>query len=72
MDYPCILYKRDNADTEFADNRPYRYSQRYQVTMIGHRPDTDVLAKIAALPLCTYSRYYAAENLNHDVFTLFF
>lgn len=72
MDYPCIRYKRDDADTSFADNRPYRVVQRYQVMVIGHSPDNPVLAKIAALPMCLTGRSYTAENLNHDVFTLFF
>ena len=34
MTYPCIVYKRDNASTEFAGNKPYRYEKRYQVTFI--------------------------------------
>ena len=23
LEYPCIVYKRDFADTEFADDNPY-------------------------------------------------
>ena len=72
LEYPCIIYKRDDAKTEHADNRPYRFTQRYQVMVISKKPDNPVLAKIAALPLCSYSRFYTAENLNHDVYNLFY
>lgn len=72
LKYPCIVYKQDNAETTFADNSPYRYMKRYQVTVIARDPDFSVPDKIAALSLCTYDRFYAADNLNHDVFNLFF
>lgn len=73
MQYPCIVYSRDAADSSFADNGSYRFTQRYQVTYIDRNPDTDaMLRKIIALPLCTYRRFYTADGLNHDVFTLYY
>jgi hypothetical protein len=72
MKYPCIVYSRDSAVTNHADNNPYTYRKRYQVTAIGQDPDSDIPDKIAALPYCTFSRFYTADNLNHDVFNLFF
>ena len=72
MKYPAIVYKRDGSNTIHADNRPYRDKTRYQVTIIDHDPDSKVRDKVAELPLCSYDRFYTADNLNHDVFTLFF
>lgn len=72
MQYPCILYKRDNIDTAFADNKPYKHKTRYQVTVIDRNPDSDIPGKVAALPMCRHDRFYTADNLNHDVFNLFF
>lgn len=72
MQYPCIVYKRDSAETEFADNKLYRHTKRYQVTVIDKNPDSDIPDKIADLPLCSFDRFYTADNLNHDVFNLFF
>jgi hypothetical protein len=72
MQYPCIVYKRDSAKTEFAGNHPYRYLKRYQVTFISRNPDADVPDKIAALPMCLFNRHFGANGLNHDVFTLYF
>jgi hypothetical protein len=72
MQYPCIVYSRDAADTKFAGNKPYNRIQRYQVTVIDRDPDSGIPDKIAVLPLCTFNRFFVAENLNHDVYTLFF
>jgi hypothetical protein len=72
MTYPCIIYKRDTADTKFADNEPYTHTKRYQVIVVDSNPDSDIPDKVAMLPLCIFSRFYTADNLNHDVFNLFF
>ena len=72
MQYPCIVYQRDTAKTEFADDNPYHRTLRYQVTVIDQNPDSIFPDLIASLPLCTFERFYTADNLNHDVFNLFF
>lgn len=72
MEYPCIVYQRDDVDTKFAGNAPYSRTKRYQVTHISRNPDSDVPDKIAALPMCTFNRFFVADNLNHDVFSLHF
>lgn len=72
MKYPCIVYSRDHADSKFADNSPYRLTQRYLVTVIDGNPDSATPAKVAALPMCTFNRFFPANNLNHDVYTLYF
>jgi hypothetical protein len=72
MEYPCIVYQRDAGDTKFADDAPYSYTQRYQVTLIDRNPDSDIRDKIARLPLCVYDRGFPANSLNHDVFNLYF
>ena len=72
MEYPSIVYIRDYELTNFADDKPYKHRKRYQVTIIDRDPDSVIPAKIAALPLCVYDRFYTADNLNHDVYKLFF
>ena len=72
MAYPAIVYRRDYASTQFATNRPYTHTLRYQVTVIDQNPDNGIRDKIAALPMCVFDRFYAADNLNHDVYKLFF
>lgn len=73
MVYPCIVYKRDEADSKFANNSLYLYKQRYQVTLISLEPDaTSRFQQILRLPLTTFDRSFAVDNLNHDVFNLYF
>jgi len=72
LKYPCIVYQRDAASTKFADNAPYNNKQRYQVTVIDPEPDSDIPSKVAALPMSSFSRFFVADNLNHDVYNLYF
>ena len=72
MQYPCIRYEWDSAKSEFAGNRPYRFTKRYQVMVIDEEPDNPILDQIAELPMCTFDRWYAVDNLNHNVFNLYF
>lgn len=72
MTYPCIVYRRDFAESEFADNSPYRSTKRYQVTVIDRNPDSVIPDKVAVLPMCSFNRFFTADNLNHDVFNIFF
>lgn len=72
MRYPCIVYSRNREAKQFADNLPYRSAMGYTVTVIHKDPDNDIRSKVAALRYCGYDRWYAADGLNHDVYTLFF
>lgn len=72
LEYPCIVYHRDNAKTKFAGNKPYSTMLRYSVVVIDRNPIGALMLKMLTLPLCLYDRYYTADNLNHDAFKLFF
>lgn len=72
MRYPCIVYARSNSQSEFADNRPYAHTKQYQVTVIARNPDSDLPDIVEDLPLCSFTRYFASDNLNHYVFNLYF
>lgn len=70
--YPCIVYSRDGSHPEFAENGLYLHTKRYTVTVIDRNPDSALPDKVEELPLCSFNRFFATENLNHYVFTLFF
>jgi hypothetical protein len=73
MQYPCIVYQRYlNSQTQFANNAPYRYTKCYMVTVIDANPDSLIPDKIAAMPMCVHNRFYVANQLNHDVFYLYY
>lgn len=75
MDYTgdgAIVYSRDREVKQFADNLPYHVRQSYTVTVIHLDPDNEIKDKVAALPYCSFDRWYATDGLNHDVYTLFY
>lgn len=72
MNYPCIVYNRDNLDMKYANNKPYKNKKRYQITVISSDPDNDISDKIETLPLCSFERFFTADDLNHYVYNLFF
>jgi hypothetical protein len=72
MEYPCIVYGRNDVHMQYADNSPYKHKKRYQVTYMGRDPDSDVPDKLAMLPLCSFDRHFKSDDLNHDVYNLYF
>lgn len=72
MQYPCIVYNRDYAVTNFADNKPYAHTKRYSVTVIDRNPDSLIPDKIAALPMCLFVRHMTVNHLNHDIYNIYF
>lgn len=72
MVYPCIRYERSDDDTRFADDKPYSHAKRYIATVIDQDPDGEISDKVRQLRYCRFDRFYTADELNHDVFQLFF
>lgn len=71
MRYPCIRYSLYDIQNGHADNLPYLSNNAYQLILIDPDPDNPYVNKIKDLPLCSFDRYYAADNLNHYVFTIY-
>ena len=71
MKFPCITYERSRSDTRFAGNLPYSRTKRYTLTVIDKNPDSEIVEKVAQLPMCTHSAFFVVDNLNHDVFDIF-
>lgn len=72
MEYPAIRYEKARGNTQFADNGPYTHTRQYDLTLISRNPDEPIYNLLVGLPLCTHERFYVADNLNHDVFTIYF
>ena len=70
--YPCIIYKRDFADTKFADDIVYQHKIRYAITVIDQNPDSEIPSKVASLPMSLFNRFFTVDNLNHDVYNVYF
>lgn len=72
MVYPCIVYTLEDISTRYADNSPYTHRKAYTVTIIDRDPDSLIPDRIGELPLCSFSRKFTNDNLNHFVFRLYF
>ena len=71
MEYPAIVYSRNSIENTFAENSVYKQDHQYQVIVIDKDPDSEIVAAISKLPMCQFVRHYEADNLNHDVFTIY-
>lgn len=72
LEYPAIVYSKSKIETRKANNSTYSKFTRYDITVIDKRPDNPVIDKLMELPYCSYDRPYKADNLNHDVLSLYY
>lgn len=72
MQYPAIVYSRDDIENNHANNGVYVQSTAYNIIVIDPDPDSEVVQKVSKLPMCMFDRHYAADNLNHDSFTIYY
>lgn len=72
MEYPAIVYSKKNIKSTFANDAKYSMQKCYEILVIDRKPDNEVIDKILSLPLSSFDRHYKADNLNHDVFTLYY
>lgn len=72
MQYPAIRYSIKDVEKRSADDIAYRKLPCYELILIDKNPDSKFIEKLLDLPYCSYDRHYESDNLNHDVFTLYF
>ena len=72
MEYPAIRYSKSTISSRHADNMKYSNLTRYEIIVIDKRPDNETIQKILNLPYASYDRHYAANNLNHDVLSIYY
>ena len=72
MQYPAIRYSKKNIQSVYADNSKYLMRDWYELIVISRKPDDPVIKRLLALPYCSYDRQYIADNLYHDVLTIYY
>lgn len=74
LQYPCIVYSLSDMHSKFADNGPYKLTNRYTVTYIDRKvePVDDPVLKLAQMPLTTMDRRFYTDGLNHTTFVTYF
>lgn len=72
MKYPAIRYSVNNIDKKVADNAAYLIAKNYKLVVIDSKPDNAVIDKLLQLPYCSFNTHYVADNLNHDVLSIYY
>ena len=72
MQYDAIRYSKKTIDSKYANDRKYSMIDCYEVIVISRLPDNPVIKKLLSLPYCSYDRHYIADNLHHDVLTIYY
>lgn len=72
MKYPAIVYNRKNIDNKHANNCVYIQSNAYEVTVIDGNVESEIVTKVSRLPKCSFDRNFKSDNLDHNVFTLYY
>lgn len=71
MKYDAIKYSRKPNSSKFASNSLYSSMNCYEVILISRKSDNPIVKWLRELPLSSHDRHYYADNLSHDVFTIY-
>lgn len=71
MQYDAIRYSKKTIDSKYANDRKYSMIDCYEIIVISRLPDNPVIKRLLSLPYCSYDRHYVADNLHHDVLTIY-
>ena len=71
MQYDAIRYSKKTINSKYANDRKYSMIDCYEIIVISRLPDNPVIKKLLSLPYCSYDRHYVADNLRHDVLTIY-
>ena len=72
MQYPAIRYSKKKIESVHADDSKYLMRDCYELIVISRTPEHPVIKQLLALPYCSYDRPYVADNLYHDVLTIYY
>ena len=72
MNYPAIVYSRKGIENVHADDEVYDQNYSYELIVIDEDPESEIVEKVSKLRYCRFDRHYTADNLNHDVFTIYY
>lgn len=72
LKYPCVIYSLSGSNNISANDSKYIKRKRYTVTLVDYDPDSDLADNFEDIPYSSFDRMYAANNLNHFVYTIFY
>ena len=65
-------YKLEKICSPKADDRVYRQTFHYSVTVIDTKPDSEMTAAMGLLAKASHDRHFISDNLYHDVFSVWY
>lgn len=72
MDYPCIVYRRSDIFTDYADNRNYMGKVEYTLTIMSKDADYDVPFRILEdIPMTIYENDLTYDNIYHTIIRVY-
>lgn len=72
LQFPCIVYKLENIDNNFANNDVYKKDHGYKLTYITRDPDDENIDKISSLPQTRFLNHYVSDGLNHYAYIKYY
>lgn len=72
MKYPAIIFEREDIQNTFADNLVYKQDTAYKVTVMDKNPNSEIVKEVSLIPTARYVQFFVTNNLNHDIFIIFY
>lgn len=72
MTYPCIIYKLDDMENVYANDKRYFNRKRYFITVVDKNPDTKIPDKILDLDYTSFEDHFVNDGLNHYMCSLYY
>lgn len=72
LEYPCIIFERNNGKRFDANNKLYNYRKSYSVLVIDKEPDSIIPDEVLKIPFSSFNRFYVSDNLNHWSYTIYY
>lgn len=72
LEYPCIIYQREEINLRRADNNIYTRQRQYRITLIDKNPDSPLPDRLLdILPTANPGNHFVNDGLYHDIFTIY-
>lgn len=73
LSYPCVIYNIGKGAATYANNRVYGYTHKYDLIFIYKKPNQGIIDEVLqTFQMCSVSRTYVTDNLNHYAFSLYY
>ena len=73
LKYDCVVYRRSNITSIYANNNNYKNDNYYEVTLIYRDPDSALPKNLLLhFKYCRMRSTFVSDNLYHAIFDLYY